>query len=516
MRPFHILAVLLAAVPSLAAAAPPGRQEPEEADLQQQREAWFYGQRAYPHARIPGGVRLAALGALDHMRADEAARGLTPKSLTWKPLGPQPIDTPYTDPVVSGRVSAMAVDPTNPDHIYLGGAQGGIWESINGGKSWSALTDAQASLATGSILLDTANPGTIYVGTGEENFSGDSYYGAGVLKSTDGGTTWTQYCGPFCGPVGPDGYYGGGARIGGLAIQPGNSQVLLAAVALNFADGIYRTEDAGQSWTQVLGGNPGTAVIFDPTNGNTAYAALGNSFSGGTEGVFISTDGGVTWAARNGSGAHALPLVNAGRLVLAMAPSQPQTLYASIANVNDGSLVGVYKSTNGGKSWSNTNAPDYCDPQCSYDNVLAVDPKSPGILYAGGAYATTLIRTLDGGTNWSTLQTAQNGGFMHADVHAITFSADGSLLYVGNDGGAYRTSQIKAASPNFTGLNNTLSLTQFYPGLTIAAGNKNLAIGGTQDNGTVLYTGTAKWNDVTCGDGGYAAIDPTNAATIYA
>lgn len=515
MRKFSFFWLLAAGLPLLAAAAPVGRQEPEQENIEQQRQAWFYGQRAYPHPRVPAGARLAAIAAIQRMRAAEAARS-GPSALAWKPLGPRPIDTPYTDPVVSGRVSALAVDPANASHVYLGGAQGGIWETADAGKSWAPLTDGQASLATGSLLLDPANPGTIYVGTGEENFSGDSYYGAGILKSTDAGTSWTQYCGPFCGPVAQDGYYGGGARIGGLAIQPGNSQVLLAAVALDFKDGIYRSTDAGNSWTQVLAGNPGTSVLFDPTAPNTAYAALGNSFSGGTEGVFLSGDGGMTWSAHNGSGGGALPLGNAGRVVLAMAPSQPQTLYVSIANVNDGSLVGVYRSINGGVSWKNTNAPDYCTPQCSYDNVLAVAPNNPNVVYAGGAFETTLIRTLDGGKAWTTLQSAQNGGFLHADMHALAFSADASRLYLGNDGGAYGTTQIKAASPVFTGLNKALELTQFYPGLSIQPGNKNVAIGGTQDNGTVLYGGSATWNQTTCGDGGYTAIDPSSTATIYA
>lgn len=514
MRASLLLAAGMAALPLLAAAARPP-QQPEADDLERARAAWFYGQRAYPHAHVPAGARLAAIAAVARMQAAEAAHE-HPAGLTWKPLGPQPIDTPYTDPVVSGRVSALAVDSANADHVYLGGAQGGIWQTTDGGKTWAALTDGQASLATGSILLDTGNPGTLYVGTGEENFVGDSYYGAGILKSTDGGASWAHICGPFCGPVGGDGYYGGGARIGSLAIEPGNSQVLLAGAALLFKDGIYRSADGGATWAQVLAGNPGTAVLFDPASPGTAYAALGNSFAGGTEGVFVSTDGGATWVAHNGSGHTALPTGSAGRVVLAMAPSATQTLYVSLANVADGSLLGVYKSTDGGATWHDTKAPDYCTPQCSYDNVLAVDPTNANVVYAGGAFGTTLIRSSNGGKTWNVLQSAQNSGFLHADMHALAFSADGRKLYLGNDGGAYSTTQPAAPAPKFTALNKGLSLTQFYPGLSIAPGNPKSAIGGTQDNGTVVYAGTALWKDVTCGDGGYTAIDPTNAATVYA
>lgn len=508
------MACVLLAAPLAALARP--AQTPEDADLARQRAQWFYGQRAYPHAHVPAGARLAALAALARLRAADPV--MARRALAWKPIGPQPIDTPYTDPVVAGRVTAIAIDPANAAHVYLGGAQGGIWQTTNGGTSWAPLSDATASLAIGSLLLDPANPGTIYAGTGEENFSGDSYYGAGVLKSTDGGASWTQICGPFCGPTGQDGYYGGGARIGSLAIEPGNSQVLLAGVflAANNANGIYRSADAGAHWTQVLAGNPGTGVLFDPATPGTAYAALGDSFAGGAEGVFLSTDGGQSWAARNGTGATALPVGNAARIVLALAPSAPQTLYASLANVADGSLLGIYKSTDGGATWRSTGAPDYCTPQCSYDNVLAVDPVNPNVVYAGGAFSETLIRSLNGGHSWSVLQAAGSGGFLHADMHALAFTGDGTKLYLGNDGGAYSSANPTAAKPKFTALNKTLSVTQFYPGLAIVPGNPKSAIGGTQDNGTVLYSGTATWKDVTCGDGGYTAIDPSAPATFYA
>jgi hypothetical protein len=172
-------------------------QEQEQPDLAQQREEWFYRQRAYPHKYVPAGAHLRALRQLDEqLAAEKAARPdstVTPlgPNPSWSFIGPEPIDTPYTDPVVSGRVSALAIDPGNVNNVYLGGAQGGVWKSTNGGTNWTPLTDLQASTAIGSIVLDPANSNIIYVGTGEENFAQDSYYGAGILKSTDGGSTWT-------------------------------------------------------------------------------------------------------------------------------------------------------------------------------------------------------------------------------------------------------------------------------------------------------------------------------------
>jgi photosystem II stability/assembly factor-like uncharacterized protein len=497
--------------------------EREERDLQRQRQDWFYRQRAYPHTYVPAGAHQRALEQLEQkVTAEEAARATFAQSVpgsnpSWTFAGPQPIHTPYSDPVVSGRVTALAIDPGNVNTVYLGSAQGGVWKTTNGGTTWTPLTDRQASAAIGSIALDPSNSSTIYVGTGEENFSGDSYYGAGILKSTNGGTTWTQFCGPFCGPVGKDGYYGGGARIGGLAVHPTNSQILLAAVALLSQDGVYRSANGGNSWTRVLSGNPANSVLFDPTNGNVAYASLGSSFSGGTKGVFKSTNGGQTWTAANGTGVNVLNLTNAGRIVLAMAPSSSTTLYAGIANSNTGGLVGFFKTTDGGANWTRlTSTPDYCTPICSYANVIVVQPTNPNVVFAGGAFTTTLVRSLNGGTTWATLQSAQNFGFLHADMHALSFFPDGNTLYLGNDGGAYVTTQITASNPSFTALNSTLGLTQFYPGLSIHPTNARIAIGGTQDNGTVIYSGALTWNDVVCGDGGYTAIDFITPATMYA
>ena len=518
------LILFLAGLTLLAFSFQPTPQK-EAADAQRLRQDWFYRQRAFPHQYVPAGAHRRALNELNQILVTEttarafalrAAPAAMASSPSWVFVGPQPINTSYTFPVVSGRVSALAVDPGDANTVYLGSAQGGIWKTTNGGTSWTPLTDSEASIAIGAVVLDPSNSSTIYVGTGEENFSGDSYYGAGILKSINGGTAWTQICGPFCGPIGPDGHYGGGARIGGLAVHPTNGQILLAAVALLGADGVYRSSDGGASWTQVLSGNPADAVLFDPTNGNIAYASLGNVFGGGTEGVFKSSDSGQTWAPINGTGPNILDLTNAGRIALAIAPSNSATLYAGIADISNGNLVGLFKTTDGGTNWTPlTSTPDYCTPVCNYANVIAVQPTNPNVVFAGGGFVTTLVRSLDGGVTWDTLQSAQNSGFLHADMHALSFSSDGNTLYLGNDGGAYVATQVTDATPTFTALNSTLGTAQFYPGLSIHPTNPQIAIGGTQDNGTLTYSGSLTWSDVECGDGGYTAIDFNTPSTMY-
>jgi photosystem II stability/assembly factor-like uncharacterized protein len=493
-------------------------------DVIRKRMEWFHNQRAYPLGYIPLGARSRALAQL---RQKLSKQGRIPSGTapvanwhavrhTWKPIGPEPTNTLATDPVVSGRVSALAVDPRDNNIVYLGAAQGGVWKTTDGGENWSPLTDDQASLAVGSIALDPSDPDTVYVGTGEENFSLDSYYGAGILKSSDGGATWEHLPGPFVGPFDSSSFFGGGAHIGALAVHPTNGHVLLAATQVRFAGGIYRSTDGGTTWTQVLSGAQGTGVLFDPTNGNVAYAALGDIFGSARNGVYISTDAGQTWKPDNGSGVNTLPSLNVGRLAIAMAPSHPKTLYVGIQNTSPfGSLLGLFKTVDGGKNW--TSLPmifDYCEPQCWYDHVIGVHPSDSEVIYAGGAFDITLVRSIDGGSSWEIMSSVNDP--LHADMHALAFSSDGTTLYLGNDGGVWSTASPTATLLTLTQLNASLSITQFYPGMSIHPTDPKIAFGGTQDNGTQRYSGSLPWLQVTCGDGGWTAIDFNTPSTVYA
>jgi hypothetical protein len=518
-------------------------EEPEKKDAARRRIEWFYNQRAFPFGQIPPDARAKALRELDEIlvregklvrRADgsvaaPAEAAALAAGTTWTSIGPQP--TLARGPgvgAVSGRVTALAVDPTNANIVYLGGAQGGIWKTVDGGNSWMPLTDGQPSLAIGSIALDpnscspTTGCQTIYVGTGEENFSVDSYYGAGVLKSTNGGNTWTQlgastFFGPFNSGFSP----GGGARIGALAVSRTNPSVILAGVQIfvrtnnGATSGIYRSADGGTTWTRVLSGAAGTEVVFDP-NGTTAYAALGTIFGVAANGVYKSTDTGQTWQKLTITGADQTRF---GRIEIALAPSSPSTIYASIADSTQVSntLLGMFKSTDGGNAWTQlTNTPDFCHDQCWYDHVVRVSPVDPNTLFAGGSAVSTgfLIRSTDGGISWIGV-TIGGGVTLHVDQHALGFSSDGTRLYVGNDGGAYRTDS--PASISWMNLNTTLDLAQFYPGLSIHPSNQQIGFGGTQDNGTQKFTGPSLlWTEVTCGDGGFTTISPAIPSTTYA
>src|SRR2546425_278205 len=413
-----------------------------------QRAEWFRRPRAYPLEHIPAGMRLKALGEMDRM----IEAGLVSSSSAWQLIGPQPSDWPsgFSFSPVCGRVTALAVDTRSWEVVYLGGAVGGVWKTTDGGTTWTPLTDTQASLSVGSIELDPSNPDTVYVGTGEDDFAGDNYYGAGILKSTDGGTTWTQIPGPFVGPDGP-GQFCGGGFIGALAVSPTNSQVILAGAAFFCAaqSGVYLTTNGGASWTKVLAHSPGTAAFFDAKTGN-AYAALGSPFGGNANnGVYVSTNGGTSWTTDDGTSPNTLPAATSmGRIALAEFPGNPPTLFAGVSNGanNSSTLLGVFKSTDGGANWTKlTNAPAYCSPaggspQCFFDNVVAVNPRNSSMILVGGSGVDsrgsgTVFQSLDGGTTWADITKGPDGAFVHPDMHAIAFASDGSTFYVGNDGG---------------------------------------------------------------------------------
>jgi uncharacterized protein (TIGR03437 family) len=490
----------------------------EDDDKQAQRQDWFYSQRAYPRTSIPAGARLNAIRQIQRMEAALRAQrqavlaaagngtnpALTTDPANWSLIGPRPTDAGSSN-VTSGRVNAIAIDPRNSDVVYIGAAEGGVWKTTDGGTNWTPLTDDQPSLATGSIALDPNNPDTVYVGTGEENFSQDSYYGAGILKSADGGATWTNVVGPFLRD-----------RIGALAVHPTDSQILLAATSA----GVWRSTDAGAAWTQTLSGAAGISLVFDPSNGASAYASLGSVGGNAKNGVYHSSDAGLTWQLVNGAGTSALPATRVGRIELAMAPSDPGTLYAQIAVATGapsggGTLMGIYKTTDAAATWSKLAIPiDFLwGNQLWYDNTIRVSPADPNVIYSG---ALQIFRSLDGGDSWVALaQAGPNLTRTHVDFHYLAFTPDASKLYLANDGGMYSTTDVTAARPNWTSLNNTLALTQFYPGFSVDPADPEIAVGGTQDNRTQRFGGAESWTAVACGDGGFAAIDPSFPAIAY-
>jgi hypothetical protein len=365
----------------------------------------------------------------------------------------------------------------------VGSVGGGIWKTVDGGVSWVALNDFMTSLAVGCMAIDPTNPNVLYVGTGEGIFNEDALRGAGVFKTTDGGATWTQ----LSSTNDSNWFY-----VNRIAISPSNSQILLAATN----SGIWRSTDGGATWS-----NRSFTRVFDidfnPADGSQCVAS-------GDFNARYSTDGGLSWTEATG-------LPSSGRIELAYARSNPSIVYASV-DTNDGEL---YASGDGGHSFLLRNAAtNYFNggggSQGWYDSALWVDPTNPNILMVGGIW---VWRSTDGGG------TLTQVGSLHADQHVIVESpqfngTSNRIVYFGNDGGIYRTSDAYAGQPVMTELNNNLGVTQFYGGAGNATSGR--IIGGTQDNGTLYYSGnTETWSEAAGGDGGWCAADPTDPNFFY-
>ncbi len=485
------------------------QNSPIEKSKKAARQQWFYDQRAFPQTRIPAGARLAALehierhnrpvrSAAPNAKSIEARFTLTTDTANWTMIGPQPTGG-GTPNATAGRINAIAIDPRDNNTVYIGAAEGGVWKTTDGGTTWTPLTDQQASLANGAIAIDPSNPDTIYVGTGEENFAGDNYYGAGILKSTDAGATWRQILGPFLRDT-----------ISSLAVHPENGTILLCAAV----SGIWRSADAGETWTLVISGGPGTSIAFDPADGSSVYAAIGNPSGNARNGVYHSKDAGLTWTKITGG----FPVANVGRISLAIAPSETSTIYAQVQDASSsgfGNLLGIWKTTNAGASWSALPIPlpSLWGNSQWYDIPIAVSPVDANVVYSGGLL---IQRSLDGGQTWSQIsQSGANGQILHVDEHVFAFTNDGSKVYIGNDGGAYSTVDIASSRVSWKSLNDTLAITQFYPGMSIHPSNPLMTLAGAQDNGTQRFIGSVSWDNVACGDGGYTNIDPSLPAIAY-
>jgi len=498
-------------------------REPGSVEPVRRRAEWFFRQRASANGHIPSSLLLQAFARNRKMVSEngtfvEHAASLkpdiSPSLHSWTPLGPQPTANTEFFGNVSGRVTALAVDPCDAtgNTVYAGGADGGVWVSFNALSgnpvTWRPLTDNEPSLSIGALALApkpcqvfNGHPQSnlILAGTGESNYALDNLYGAGVLRSSDGGQTWAQDS-TFTRSA-SQGPGAGGPYIAALAVQPHQtSPVVLAAVqGTDFSaggslpSGVWRSTDGGNTWSRVQPGgvasrppfNPATDVRFDPSDssGLTVYAALGDP-NGDTDakascssarcnGVYISQDAGITWNRVAGLDATSTPS-QYGSISLAIAPgSSPVTsiLYVAIADASTESnnLLGVLSGTgiqpNGTGSQFTTifpnasNLPDFCAPQCFYDMKLAVVPGTSGqAIFTGGSAQpqfaknafghSSVYRSLDGGNTWGDMSADGSGNntSIHVDIHALHFAvgAGGAVLamFAGNDGGVWASRDV--------------------------------------------------------------------------
>ncbi|MBM4176222.1 MAG: T9SS type A sorting domain-containing protein [Ignavibacteria bacterium] len=439
------------------------------------REWKFFEERAFPEGKIPNKAYENSIQQRNQMRVN--SNDLT-RSITWTNLGPTPgYYSNYGN--ISSRIVTGAYNPTNPNIIYIGPANGGVWKSIDNGTSWTPLTDDQPSLSMGAIAIDPTNPENIYAGTGEATYSGASYYGRGLLKSTNGGATWQHITSGL-----PSSSY-----FSRIVIRPGNSIQLLAALGTS---GLYRSTNSGVTWTQLLAGRCDDVIYT--ASGDTAFA-VGNGI-----GMQRSINGGATFSSFSSN------LPDGTRTHFDLCLKTPSIMYAA---VYASSAVKVYKSTDNGVVWNQiATSQNFDGSQAWYDLYCKVHPKNPNVVFVG---TIDVYRSTNGGANFSNITNGYSGGNVHVDQHNLVFhpSDDNTILSL-NDGGIYRSTNLGAS---FENLNEKLTLTQFY---RIAASPFTPAriLGGTQDNGTQQTYGTMNWAAAFGGDGGEVCFNPFNSNFI--
>lgn len=420
----------------------------------------------------------------------------------WQPIGPLANATTINSnkTMARGRVNIVAVDPNNSNTIYFGTPAGGIWKSINGGVTWTALTDELAQIGVSGIAIDPSNSNIIYIATGDKD-AGDTY-SIGVLKSTDGGATWNTTGLSFT---------GSSNYLGDILVNPSNSQIVICASS----NGLYRSTNGGVNWTQIQSGNNFSqgSIRFKPNSPSTVYAVSKNKF-------FKSTDSGATFNNIAITGITDTGADASGRLLLDVTPANANYVYILSSKGDTGdekrySFNGIFRSTNSGSSFtksSQATSPTNVlqSDQAWYDLAFAASPTALNELYVG---CLNVWKTTDAGAtnaNWTMLNDwrAYNQAFTHADIHHLQFF--NNKLYCGSDGGIY-VSNDKGV--NFTDITGEAQITQFYK-IDVAKQSAANIVGGTQDNGGYAYSNST-WKGYHGGDGMDCAVNPLDSKMYY-
>ncbi|BCY27932.1 T9SS type A sorting domain-containing protein [Flavobacterium okayamense] len=416
----------------------------------------------------------------------KASKNLSSMSLppsNWQPVGPFTHTNTGSWSSGQGRVNFVYQDPNNSNVVYIGSPAGGIWKSTDAGVNWTPLSDFLPQIGVSGIVVDHTDSNVIYIATGDKDAS--DTYSVGVLKSTDGGLTWNTTGLSF----------GGSSSFAGdLIMDPTNNQVLFCATS----SGIYKTSNAGASWSVVQTGDFSQGSIrFKPSDSSIIYAVSANRF-------YKSTNSGSSFTIIT----TGLPF-NSGRLLLDVTPANSNYIYILSATTGY-AFQGIYRSTDSGTSFTarNTSTDVFESSQAWYDLALGVSDTNAEEIFTG---CLNVWKSSNGGTsftkinNWSSPSAPS---YTHADIHYLGFY--GGNLYAGTDGGVYVSQN---GGTNFTDLTATAQISQFYK---IAVSKQSAAnmVGGLQDNGGHAYS-SGQWKNYYGADGMDTEIDPTNPNLYY-
>ncbi len=466
-----------------------GEEEGDEAYQIEQRIEWFERSHSLEQVNRPDlRRRQAALETRDQRRR-EANR---PFRAAWTEIGPSPMNMlSWTMGRVSGRVTALAVHPSDINTLYLGTADGGLWKTTDAGASWVPLTMDLGTQSIGALLIDPNDSETLWVGTGEHTQGCTGYFGIGLYRSTDGGATLDEM-------NGSSGHMLDLSYISAIAKHPSAANVVLVG-GRGFCSGgslvtggVYRSADGGLTWDRTLTGEAHD-IVSDPTDANVFYAGIGRS-SNTVNGVYKTSNGGQTWTRLENGIDFGSSLT---RFRIAMAPSNHDIVYVY---TQEGK---IFKTTNGGTSWTQTGS-GACEGQCSYNLCFAVNPANPSNLLIGSIRHG--ISTNEGSsisyltTTWGSAQK------VHQDTHVLVYDPnDGNRFWVGTDGGLWRSDN---GGTTYTNLNGNLNITQFYD-IAVNPSDHTRVFGGAQDNSSLGTSNNLVWDvNLVSGDGFMNLVDP--------
>jgi len=406
----------------------------------------------------------------------------------WKELGPIKYPANNTSqPTGMGRINAIAFHPKNAAIIYAGAPSGGLWISKNYGKTWASNTDSLPTLGVSAIAIVPNAPDTLFIGTGDRDASDAS--GLGVLWSTDGGSTWKSRNSGM-----------GTVTVGRLIIDPVNHNILIAATS----NGIYRSTNYGNTWSQRIGGNF-KEIIFALGSSNVVFASMNGGF-------YRSGDNGINWIKIT----NGLPTSGVSRGVIAVTPAD--TNYVYFLETNGSVFQGMYRSSDKGLNFTTRsttpNIMDYSHlgtgngGQAWYDLDVAADPINKDVVYSAGV---NIFKSTDGGATWkiNAHWVGTGAPAVHADHHALEYNPHDNYLFSGNDGGVHYQ---KYSDSLWINVSAGLAVSQIYK-LGQSATNKKILINGYQDNGSARYNGS--FTTVFGGDGMDCLVDFTDESISF-